>query len=183
MKGVLLFPAMFHFHAYDEIANLIYEEAYSAEATVFLHFGQLSIPIFQKIGVPDNIDLSYSNPTDLTQPAKDFSDLNFIIPHFGCGRFEEALKLAAECPNIYFDTSSSNSWIQAPQTLKEVFSKSLETLGAERLLFGTDSSSFPRGWRKDIFETQAAILSELNVSHAEQQAIFGGNIRRLLKQK
>ncbi|MFX0011186.1 MAG: hypothetical protein ACFE9R_12785, partial [Candidatus Hermodarchaeota archaeon] len=25
------------------------------------------------------------------------------IPHFGCGRFEEALRVAAEYDNVYFD--------------------------------------------------------------------------------
>lgn len=180
MKGILLFPALQHFHAYDEIAYAVYEEAVAAEAPVFIHFGQLNIPIYQKLGIPDPVDLRYSNPLDLTEPAREFSDLNFIIPHFGCGRFEEALELADQYKNIYFDTSSSNSWIQPPLTLEEVYKKSLDVLGPQRLLFGTDSSFFPRGWRKDIFDRQWQILDSLQLNLEDRKLIFGGNLARIL---
>lgn len=181
MRGILMFPAMHHFNASDPAVYAIYEEAAAEEAPVFLHFGQLSIPIFKKLGLPDNIDLTYSNPLDLTKAAEEFSEVNFIIPHFGCGRFEEALRVAQDCENIYLDTSSSNSWIQPPLTLKDVFKKALDVLGPQRLLFGTDSSFFPRGWRKDIYEIQSEILDELQVSQQDKSLIFGGNIARILQ--
>lgn len=180
MRGVTLFPTMHHFHASDEIVYPIYEEAASAEVTVFIHFGSLNLPIFQKLGLPDNIDLRFSNPLDLMQPARDLPDVNFIIPHFGCGRFAEALAVAGESKNVYFDTSSSNSWIAPPLDLKQVFHRALDVLGPERLLFGTDSSAFPRGWRKDIFEQQYQILNSLQITDLEKGLIFGGNIARLL---
>ncbi len=181
MKGVLLFPAMHHFRTSDAAACLIYDEAHSADVPVFIHFGRLSIPIFQKLGLDDNIDLQYSNPSDLRQAASDFREVNFIIPHFGCGMLAEALELAGACENIYFDTSSSNSWIQPPLTLEQVFRQTLDVVGPERLLFGTDSSTFPRGWRKDIFDKQIGILTELGLSSAEKQMVLGGNVARLLK--
>ncbi|TDI83615.1 MAG: amidohydrolase [Caldithrix sp.] len=180
MRGVLLFPAMHHFHASDQAAYTIYEEAFSASAPVFIHFGNLSIPIFKKLGLPDNIELKYSSPEDLAKPANDFPEVNFIIPHFGGGRFEEALKVAAAHRNVYFDTSSSNTWITPPLTLKEVFRRALETVGPERILFGTDSSFFPRGWRADIFETQLEILDSLKLSKSEMKMIFGANLARIL---
>ncbi len=180
MKGVLLFPAMHHFHANDRAVYTVYEEALAAGAPVFIHFGQLSIPIFQKLGLPDNIDLRFSNPLDLMDAARDLPEVTFIIPHFGCGRFEEALQVAEQCPNVHLDTSSSNSWIQPPLTLEEVFKRSLEVLGPERLLFGTDSSFFPRGWRKEIFDRQLAILDSLHVAEKDKALIFGENIARIL---
>ena len=183
MKGVMLFPAMHHFHASDEKVHPIYEEALYVEAPVFVHFGQLNIPIFKKLGLPDPVDLKYSSPLDLREAAVEFSDVNFIIPHFGCGRFEEALRVAAEFENVYFDTSSSNSWIKAPLTLQKVFEKSLDVLGPERLLFGTDSSFFPRGWRYDIFEVQSKILDALHLSEKAKALILGGNIARILQLK
>ncbi|NIR47506.1 amidohydrolase family protein [candidate division KSB1 bacterium] len=180
MQGILMFPAMHHFHAYDENVYRIYEEAFANEVPVFIHFGQFNIPIFKKLGIPDNVNLKYSNPLDLKEPAKEFRHLNFIVPHFGCGRFEEALDVAAECKNVYFDTSSSNSWIKPPLTLAEVFKKSLEILGPERLLFGTDSSAFPRGWRNEIYDQQVQILDGLNLSIQDKALILGGNIARIL---
>ncbi|MFQ5602249.1 MAG: amidohydrolase family protein [bacterium] len=181
MKGILLFPAMHHFHVSDKKLVTLYEEAAAAEVPVFIHFGQLKIPIYEKLGLPENIKQEYAQPGDLKKTAREFPEVNFIIPHFGCGLFEEALQLASEFPNIYFDTASSNSWIQPPLTLKEVFQQSLQTLGAQRLLFGTDSSSFPRGWRNDIYETQLQILESLQISSREKAEIFGGNIARILK--
>jgi len=64
-----------------------------------------------------------------------------------------------------------------------VFKKSLEVLGPKRLLFGTDSSFFPRGWRKDIFEGQVQVLDSLEVKEKDKELIFGGNLARLLNLK
>ena len=89
------------------------------------------------------------------------------------------------CPNVYFDTSSSNSWIkyQPPLLdLRDVFSRSIDLLGPQRLLFGTDSSFFPRGWRRGIFETQSNLLFDLGVSSQDAALIFGSNLRHLLSQ-
>jgi hypothetical protein len=180
MKGMLLFPAMHHFHAFDKTVFPIYEEAAAASVPVFIHFGQLSIPIFKKLGLPDNVDLSFSNPLDLKSPAAEFPEANFIIPHFGCGRFEEALQMAQQFQNVFFDTASSNSWIAPPLTLRDVFKRSLEVLGPQRILFGTDSSHFPRGWRKDIFDQQLEVLNSLQLPTKSLELIFGGNIARLL---
>ena len=48
-----------------------------------------------------------------------------------------------------------------------------------RLLFGTDSSFFPRGWNQDIFAAQAHALRELGVSAGDARLIFGENLERL----
>jgi uncharacterized protein len=56
----------------------------------------------------------------------------FRIPHFGAGYFREALMLCDLCPNVYLDTSSSNSWVRyQPERmdLKDVFRKALEVAG------------------------------------------------------
>ena len=82
---------------------------------------------------------------------------------------------------MYFDTSSSNSWIRYTPglTLETVFRSALAVVGPSRLLFGTDSSFFPRGWQKPIFEEQQRIVSTLGTSAADQALIFGGNFDRL----
>lgn len=180
MKGLLMFPAMHRFHAYDERVWPIYEEAAAAEVPVFIHFGHFRLPILERLGIEQNIDVGYSNPLDLRRAMEEFPEIDFIVPHFGCGRFEEALEIARASERVYFDTSSSNAWIEPPLTLEEVFRRSLHVLGPERLLFGTDSSAFPRGWRKEIFDQQAAILETLRVPEEDQQRIFGGNVARLL---
>jgi len=85
------------------------------------------------------------------------------------------------CANVHLDTSSSNNWIgQTPGlTLAAVFKDTLAAGGASRLLFGTDSSFFPRGWQRGIYEEQKAALENLGVSVEDRALIFGGNFERL----
>ena len=88
---------------------------------------------------------------------------------------------ADTCANVHLDTSSSNSWIRYTPglTLETVFKSALAVAGARRLLFGTDSSFFPRGWQRGIYDAQLAALSALGVAAEDQALIFGGNFDRL----
>jgi predicted TIM-barrel fold metal-dependent hydrolase len=61
-----------------------------------------------------------------------------------------------------------------------VFRRTKAVFGAERILFGTDSGAFPRGWRKDIFLAQQEAMSAAKFSNAEKEMVFGGNAARLL---
>ncbi len=94
--------------------------------------------------------------------------------------FREALMVADLCPNVLFDTSSSNSWMKYEGlNLETVFRRALDVLGADRLLFGSDSSFFPRGWNRSVFDQQKAALQSSGVSDEDQQKIFHGNFERL----
>jgi predicted TIM-barrel fold metal-dependent hydrolase len=150
---------------------------------VFVHCGVLSVGIRKKLGLPSPFDLRFSNPVDLHGLALRYPRIRFIIPHFGAGYFREALMVAGLCPNIYLDTSSSNSWMRFVPglTLETVFRSALDVAGAGRLLFGTDSSFFPRGWQKPVFASQLEALISLGVGDEEAKAIFGGNLRKLLE--
>jgi predicted TIM-barrel fold metal-dependent hydrolase len=183
LKGVTLFPAMHHFYAYDERLYPLYQAATELGIPVFMHFGVLKVSIRDKLGLPNVFDLRYADPIDLHQAAIDFPSANFIIPHFGCGYFREVLMLGAQAPNVYVDTSSSNTWLTympSHLNLKTVFDKTLQVFGPHRLLFGTDSNVFPRGWRQEIFQQQVEILRELNTTRESVELILGGNIVRLL---
>jgi hypothetical protein len=124
--------------------------------------------------------MRYSNPLDLHGPALRFPRLPFIVPHFGAGYFREAMMLADLCPNVYLDTSSSNSWMRYEELdLPTVFRRALAVVGPERLLFGTDSSFFPRGWNQHIFEQQAHVLHSLDLTLADARLIFSENLENL----
>ena len=183
LRGVTLFPAMHHFHAYDERLYPLYQAAAELAIPVFMHFGVLKVSIRDKLGLPNVFDLRYADPIDLHQGAIAFPRTSFIIPHFGCGYFREVLMLGAQAPNVYVDTSSSNTWLTympSPLDLKTVIDKTLQVFGPDRILFGTDSNVFPRGWRQDIFQQQVMILRELNIAEEAVELILGGNITRLL---
>ncbi|MGI6640978.1 MAG: amidohydrolase family protein [Limnochordia bacterium] len=54
-------------------------------------------------------------------------------------------------------------------------------LGPDRIMFGTDSSWFPRGFVVSYFEEQLRICRRLNVSDEGVDKIFYANAARLLK--
>lgn len=183
LKGVCLFPAMHHFHAWEERCYPIYEAAQSSGAVVFIHFGILKIGIRDKLGLPSRFDMRFSNPIDLHRVAKDFPKVTFVMPHFGSGFLREALIVGDQCANVCVDTSSSNSWVNTMPTrlsLADVFRAALRVFGAERILFGTDSTFLPRGWRRDIFDAQMHVLKGLEVTTQQARLIFGGNLARIL---
>lgn len=183
LRVVCLFPALFHFSP-AECAGARAATALVSErpgTAVFVHCGALSVGARKKLGLPSRFDLRYSNPLDVYKLAAEFPSARFIIPHFGGGLLREALLLADLCPNVYLDTSSSNKWMgYEGLDLTTVFKRALAVAGHERLLFGSDSSFFPRGWVADVFHAQVNALLEIGVSEAQAQAIFGGNLRRLL---
>jgi predicted TIM-barrel fold metal-dependent hydrolase len=150
---------------------------------IFVHCGVLTVGVRAKLGLPSPFDMRFSNPIDLHAVALAFPKLRFIVPHFGAGYFREALMLCDLCPNVYLDTSSSNSWMRyQPELtgLPQVFRRALDVAGAERLLFGSDSSFFPRGWHKAIFDAQAQALYHIGISSTDAQRIFGGNLEKML---
>jgi uncharacterized protein len=184
MQGICLFPAMQGYSVQDDRVTAILEAISGRPGiTMFVHCGVLSVGIRGKFGLPSRFDMRYSNPIDVHAVALRFPKTSFIIPHFGAGYFREALMVADLCPNIYFDTSSSNSWVkyQAPMMdVRDAFRRAIDLLGAHRLLFGTDSSYFPRGWRRPLFEAQANLLFDLGVGTDDAALILGANLRRIL---
>src|SRR5581483_6586382 len=140
LRGVCLFPAMHCYSIQDARLKPIFETiARRKGAIIFVHCGVLTVGVRSKLGLATPFDLRFSNPIDLHAVALEFSNVNFVVPHFGAGYFRETLMLADLCPNVYLDTSSSNSWVkyQAGQLdLTGVFKRSLDILGPSRLLFG-----------------------------------------------
>jgi hypothetical protein len=150
---------------------------------MFVHCGVLSVGIRKKLGLESHFDMKFSNPIDLHAVAMNYPEVPIVVPHFGAGYFREALMLADLCPNVYLDTSSSNQWMKYQEShldLRHVFRRALDVLGPKRLLFGTDSSFFPRGWNHHIFEEQSRALYELNVSEEDARLIFSENLLRIL---
>jgi predicted TIM-barrel fold metal-dependent hydrolase len=177
LHGVCLFPAMHRYEMNDPRAQAIVGAAAAHPGTVvFVHCGVLSVGVRKRLGLPSLFDMRYSNPIHLHSTALSFPQVRFIVPHFGAGYFREALMLCDLCPNVYLDTSSSNRWITYEGLdLETVFRRALEIAGPKRLVFGTDSSFFPRGWQSGIFEQQAAVLLAIGIDSEAAQSIFSGN--------
>jgi len=134
-----------------------------------------------KLGLPTRLDLRLGDPLALAATAVRFPTVPVIVPHFGAGFFREALMAAEACPSIHLDTSSSNGWVKYVPglTVVEAFRRALSIVGPNRLIFGTDSSFFPRGWHRVIYGAQRTALDELGVEAASSEKIFAGNFERI----
>jgi predicted TIM-barrel fold metal-dependent hydrolase len=187
LRTICLFPAMHRYHLHDDRVARVFELAASRrggtvdQISVFVHCGVLSVGIRKKLGLPSPFDIRYGNPLDLHGIALRFPAVPIVIPHFGAGMLREALMLADCAANVHLDTSSSNSWIKYVPglTLEQVFKSALDVVGPDRLIFGTDSSFFPRGWQKVIYDQQRTALNSVGVSEAVHKKIFGENFARL----
>ncbi len=183
IRAVCLFPAMHRYAIHSQEGRRAFEWAAAHHRAVFVHCGVLSVGVRKKLGLPSKFDMRFSNPIDVYAVALEFPTVPIIVPHFGAGYFREALMLADQCSNVYLDTSSSNSWMRYQEShldLRQVFKRALDVVGPKRLVFGTDSSFFPRGWHAQIFDQQATALYELGVSHADARSIFEENLLRII---
>jgi len=116
--------------------------------------------------------------------ARRFPELPFVVPHFGVQHVQEVLFTAWGNENIYIDTSGSNQWVRwMPYrlTLEDLFRRCYETIGPERIIFGSDSSWFPRGYVTAYLDEQLRICREIGIPETDIQAIFAGNAARLLR--
>ena len=181
LRAVCLFPAMHHYRLDDERVVATFEAASARGAAVFVHCGVLSVGVRKRLGLPSPFDFRLGNPLALSAVANRYPRVPVIIPHFGAGFFSEALMALDQCENIYLDTSSTNSWVRYHPglTLEGVFRQALEVAGPERLLFGTDSSFFPRGWQRQVFDRQRQVLESAGADESAQSKILGGNFDRL----
>jgi uncharacterized protein len=172
--GLKLYPTTMGFLPSDRAVYPVYEECRSLGIPVLFHLG---------ITLQYESDLRYANPIELHPVLKDFPEIPFIIAHFGAGYFQEVLFLAYHVNNLYVDTCGKNVWIDYlpyRTTLSEVFEKSLEVFGPQRIIFGTDSRMLSRGYRRMVLDQQLSILRSLELGREEISLIMGANMMRLI---
>jgi predicted TIM-barrel fold metal-dependent hydrolase len=181
LRGICLFPAMHGYRLDDERVKEVFSVAAARGAAVFAHCGVLTVGVRKKLGLPSAFDFRLGDPLALASVASRFPAVPVIIPHFGAGMLREALMAVEQCGNIHLDTSSSNSWIKyyPGLTIDQVFRQAIAVAGPERILFGTDSSFFPRGWQQPVCDAQDATLRSIGVSLEDRDKIFAGNFDRL----
>jgi predicted TIM-barrel fold metal-dependent hydrolase len=182
-RGVLLFPALHRFDPGGPEAARVLGVVNAHAGFAVVHCGVLAVKLRDLFELPRPYDLAFANPLALIPAANAHRDALFVIPHFGAGFLRETLMVGSMCANVHVDTSSSNAWMKTQPggiALVEVFERALDVFGPERILFGTDSSTFPRGWRHDLHLAQREALGAVGTSGADIERVMGGNAARLL---
>lgn len=177
LRGLKLFAPLASSRMDDPAADPVWEVASRRNVPVLIHFGHCG----SAGGIAQN---AFSNPASLERAAKRYPEVTFVIPHFGIQHVQEVLFLMWACPNVVVDTSGSNQWVRYMAqrlTLEDLFRRFYETMGSERIIFGSDSSWFPRGFARRYLVDQLRICWEMGMPAAGLQQIFGGNAARLLK--
>jgi len=155
----------------------LWKTAEKFKLPVLIHFGILG----GGGGIASGTNI---NPLTLEPVARAFPEIPFVVPHFGCGYLRELLQLCWACANVHVDTSGNNEWLRwypYPFTLEDLFRRFYETVGPERIIFGTDSYWFPRGWAEAYFREQLRACVNLGLPRHELALIFGGNALKLLE--
>lgn len=156
----------------------VWEVAEKLQVPVLIHFGVLGG------GGGPAYDVNNLNPLTFWKVCSDFPTLKVVIPHFGACYWRELLQLCWQSPNVFVDTSGSNQWMRwmpYDLDLKLLFRKAVETVGPERIIFGTDSSYFPRGFAAEYLREQLKTCYELGLSEEAIHRIFHDNAAELLK--
>lgn len=181
LKGICLFPAMHGYRLDDERVASVFEAVAPMGGVVFAHCGVLTVGVRKKLGLPSPFDWRLGDPLALAATAAQFPNVPVIVPHFGAGFLREALMAAEQCANVYLDTSSSNGWMKyyPGLTLTDVFRQALAVAGPDRIVFGTDSSFYPRGWQQPIYAAQQEALAAIRATQDVRAKVFGGNFDRL----
>jgi predicted TIM-barrel fold metal-dependent hydrolase len=156
--------------------DALFEVCHGYKLPVLVHFGILG-------GAGGVVSGPNMNPLILARAAQRFPHAHFIVPHFGCGYTEDLLRLCWACPNVYVDSSGNNlwtKWTMANYTLEQLFARFYATIGPRRMIFGSDSEWFPRGFALRYLLDQLRAVYALNMPEEHIRLIFRENALRLL---
>ena len=150
---------------------------------VFVHCGALSVGVRKKLGLPSRFDVRHGNPLDVQALAAEFparavhhSALRRRASSRGAARRRTCARTCISTPRARTDGWRTTLAL----TLADVFRQALKVAGPDRLLFGTDSSFFPRGWNREIYDAQLGALDAGRCRRQRPEAHFRGQFRPIV---
>jgi predicted TIM-barrel fold metal-dependent hydrolase len=176
LKGYKVMAPLLAGELSDPRLDSVWQACAQLGIPVLVHFG----PVGGGSGVAAGVNIS---PLSLHEVAKGWPNTPFIVPHFGTGYLRELLHLMWACDNVCVDTSGSNQWrwyLWPQPELADLFKLFYSLFGPSRLLFGTDSSYFPRGWVWQYAKEQLQAAAEAGIPDRDIEQIFLRNAISLL---
>lgn len=107
------------------------------------------------------------SPRHVVRAAGKYPDAAFILGHMGGYDWETGIAVAKDCPNAWLEICSTCT---DPRKLRAA----IEAVGADRILFGTDSTLFAPEY------THGCIV-DMGLSGTERAKVMGDNAARLFR--
>ena len=165
MVGVTVQPSFFHMPIDDRRLYPIYAKAVELDLMVCLHTGV-------NYGVTHPI--RNDHPLMLDDVACDFPALVLVACHAGWPWVPEMVAVARKHPNVYMEFGGlAPKYVGAPGTGWEVMHRFMNSLLADRVLFGTDWPVIPE-------DRALAEWREMGLKPQVLEKLLGGNAARLL---
>lgn len=147
LRGIKLHQRLHGYHLIERLVGPILSACERLKVPVLVHSGDCK-----------------SHPAVVGILALAHPGLTVIMAHMGQGYFQEAIDAARQAGNLVLETSG-----ESPFHVE----MAVTALGAERVVYGTDTPFFP------IPEGQR-IVREAKISPADRDRIMGGNAARIL---
>lgn len=149
-----------------------------AQNRYFIDDPQIAMPVVEAIAATGKVlalhigpdEYERTHPLRAAKIARLFPEMPILMVHMGMAdpmMNKVVIKVAQECPNMYL-VGSSTTYLAVLDAIK--------SLGAERVLFGTDA---PFQWPHVIKAMYDAALDG-EVTAEEKALVMGGNLARLL---
>jgi uncharacterized protein len=172
IAAVKLFPGYRSFYPHDARLAPLYEFAHRRNVPVMVHQG-------------DTLDrkglVKFARPIELDEVAVRYSDVRFVLCHFGNPWVEEAAEVVYKNENMYVDTSGLLPHPSAPyfermveQCRARIESAIVSIGSAERVLYGSD-------WPLEELRVATALIEGLDLPASDRDRILGENAVRLFR--
>ncbi len=158
----------------DPLLFPYYQVCERKEIPVFFHTG-LDGPNPQQLVSP-KFRIELGDPLLLQDIVIRFPKLKVVIMHMGWPFSDHALYMLYAYPNVYLDTAVVN-WILGKAVFDRILKEAVETVGSDRILFGSDQMA----WPQMITPAIEAIKTADYLSENDKRRILSENAKQLLK--
>jgi predicted TIM-barrel fold metal-dependent hydrolase len=158
----------------DPLLFPYYEICERKKIPVFFHTG-LDGPNPQLLVSP-KFRLELGDPLLLQDIVIRFPNLKVVIMHMGWPFPDHALYMLYAYPNVYLDTAVVN-WILGQSVFDRMLKEAVQTVGSDRILFGSDQMA----WPQMITPAVEAIKKADYLTENDKRRILSENAKELLK--
>ena len=172
IAGIKLFPGYLPFYPHDPRLGPIYEFAHRRGLPVLIHQG-------------DTLDrkglVKFARPIEVDEVAVRYSDVRFVLCHFGNPWVEEAAELVYKNENVYADTSGLLAHPSAPYFAHMVEQCRRRILQAIYMIGSSDRVLYGSDWPLEELRLAVALIERLDLPASDRSRILGENAVRLFR--